>query len=367
MYKKYLYMTTVVLNLAGLSTPFIHASSIKEENSESIACTIQTQDTEHQPIPEQTQETCQTLTACKKEIVLPADKDKVYDIENPLLPREINKENMGSLAELPDELLVKVLSFKGISKAARGVCYYMERLCLDPSAELQIKLNTSTDFDIIFNNQTSTIPNSYANIKLEFTPTDFYLGLIGKLPSLRKLNLSGTQVSNLSPLSGLTALRHLNLSRTKVRDISPLSGLTALQYLWLNHIKVSDLRPLAGLTALQHLELRKTHVRDVSPLSGLTALQVLWVNFAPVSDISPLSGLTALQYLWLNTTPVSDLRPLAGLTALQYLCLNATPVSDISPLTGLPALRYLDLSFTQVSDMSPLAGNTSITILRYLE
>jgi hypothetical protein len=40
-----------------------------------------------------------------------------------------------------------------------------------------------------------------------------------------------TQVSDLSPLAGLTSLRSLNCSGTEVSDLGPLSGLTALQSL----------------------------------------------------------------------------------------------------------------------------------------
>ena len=51
---------------------------------------------------------------------------------------------------------------------------------------------------------------------------------IGSLTALKNLNLLGTQVSDISALSGLTALSRLYLSSTPVSDLSPLLPLTQL-------------------------------------------------------------------------------------------------------------------------------------------
>ena len=180
------------------------------------------------------------------------------------------------------------------------------------------------------------------------------------LTALQSLDLSGTKVSDLAPLRGLTALQSLHLTSTKVSDLTALRGLTALQGLDLRGTQVSDLTPLRGLTALQGLNLRGTQVNDLTPLRGLTALQSLDLSFARVNDLTPLGGLTALQHLHLTDTQVSDLTPLRGLTALQSLHLRGTQVSDLTPLRGLTALHSLDLSFARVSDLTPLRGLTAL-------
>ena len=51
---------------------------------------------------------------------------------------------------------------------------------------------------------------------------------IGTLTALTDLSLSGTQVSDISALSGLTGLMGLSLSRTPVNDLSPILPLTQL-------------------------------------------------------------------------------------------------------------------------------------------
>lgn len=52
---------------------------------------------------------------------------------------------------------------------------------------------------------------------------------IGTLTALTDLSLSGTQVSDISALSGLTGLMGLSLSRTPVNDLSPILSLTQLE------------------------------------------------------------------------------------------------------------------------------------------
>ncbi|MFA6419144.1 MAG: leucine-rich repeat domain-containing protein, partial [Candidatus Margulisiibacteriota bacterium] len=109
--------------------------------------------------------------------------------------------------------------------------------------------------------------------------------------SLEHLELRGAQVSDLSPLAGLTNLEWLDLSGTQVSDLSPLAGLTNLEWLDLTGTQVSDLSPLAGLTQLEDLLLTDTQVSDLSPLAGLTQLEDLLLTDTQVSDLSPLAGL----------------------------------------------------------------------------
>jgi Leucine-rich repeat (LRR) protein len=70
-------------------------------------------------------------------------------------------------------------------------------------------------------------------------------------PTLRTLNLSGTRVSDLEPLKGLTALRSLYLGGTRVSSLEPLRGLVALRTLDLRGTKVSSLEPVYNLPKLR--------------------------------------------------------------------------------------------------------------------
>ncbi len=100
---------------------------------------------------------------------------------------------------------------------------------------------------------------------------------------------------------------HLWLTNKNITDLSPLAGLTNLDELWLDHNKLSDLSPLAGLTNLKNLILMyNKNIADLSPLTGLTNLKALMLSGNNISDPTPLTGLTNLKDLMLSGINISD-------------------------------------------------------------
>lgn len=181
--------------------------------------------------------------------------------------------------------------------------------------------------------------------------------LAGQAPpatALRKLDLSETRVTDLSPLKSLTALENLNLRDTEVADVTPLKSLIALRELDLSRTKVTDLAPLKSLTVLQTLSASQLMVSDLSPLKGLTALRSLALNSTLVADLSVLQSLINLEALSIESAKITQLSPLRFLTALQSLDAGFTRVSELSPLKDLTALRNLDVAHTPVSSLSRL-------------
>ena len=204
----------------------------------------------------------------------------------------------------------------------------------------------------------------------------------------RELNLSGTSISEISPLVNLTMLESLDLMDTNVSDISPLSNLIMLESLDLMETNVSDISPLSNLIMLESLDLMETNVSDISPIANLTALDSLDLVGTQVSDLNPLAKLTELRSLDLSNTPASDLAPIMGLKNLRSLKLENTQVSDLDPLVNLPnlqslslsgaisdisalskclALQEIDLIATEISDLSPLAYLSTLRTLFCLD
>lgn len=101
----------------------------------------------------------------------------------------------------------------------------------------------------------------------------------------------------------LLAVERLNLSGDQIRDLTPLQSLTNLQRLDLGGTPVSDLAPLQSLVNLKYLDLVFTQVSDVTPLQSLVNLQVLRLNSTSVSDLTPLHSLSNLKELHLDGTP----------------------------------------------------------------
>ena len=183
---------------------------------------------------------------------------------------------------------------------------------------------------------------------------------LAALTSLRSLNLTRTSVIDLNPLASLPELHSLSLSRTLVSDVRPLASLSKLEKLDLSRTQVSDVRPLASLIRLQKLDLSNTLVNDVGPLASLRRLKKLDLSCTKVRDVGPLAWMVRLQGLFLADTSVIDLHPLTSLTRLEKLDLRDTLVSNVRPLISLTGLKKLDLRYTSVDDVTLLASLTKL-------
>ena len=125
-----------------------------------------------------------------------------------------------------------------------------------------------------------------------------------------------------------------------------MSKLVNLTTLNLSGTGVSDVSPLSKLTKLWDLDLSNTRVSDVSPLSKLTKLMVLKLNGTRVLDLSPLSKLN-LSWYWggqNNGSRAHNVRPSVKLTV------------NADGSVSLPAPRWTDGSFVAPSSTSPAGG-----------
>ena len=132
--------------------------------------------------------------------------------------------------------------------------------------------------------------------------------------NLTRLDLSETNVSDISALANLTKLWQLNISyNPAVSDISALANLTNLTWLKLNSTNVSDISALANLTKLKWLKLRETNVWDVSAVANLPQLKELNLDDCPLSHASLHTHIPALQAKGIT---VSFTLPVGGCTTL---------------------------------------------------
>ena len=98
----------------------------------------------------------------------------------------------------------------------------------------------------------------------------------------------------------------------QVSDLSPLAGLTNLRKLDLSKHSIVDLTPLAGLTQLEELDLSLNLITDFSALPGVPTIS-LFYNLE-LSDVSPLLSFPELTSIYLASTKITDLTPLIGAT-----------------------------------------------------
>jgi len=99
----------------------------------------------------------------------------------------------------------------------------------------------------------------------------------------------------------------LDLSMTDISDISPLEGLEHIDDLVLSNTQISDISVLSSLKQLESIDLENTHVADISVFSSLTKLLVLdLTDCSRVEDISMLLNHPTLEFLHLTGTNVSN-------------------------------------------------------------
>lgn len=185
----------------------------------------------------------------------------------------------------------------------------------------------------------------------------------GLLSTLTSLNAKGIGLASIAGIQNLTSLTYLRLDENfGIEDISWLSGLTELsEELDLSENQITDLTPLAGLTKLQDLNVATNSITDVSALSGLTSLVDLNLASNDIGDISPVAGLTGLVRLGVQNNQVSELSSLTGLTALISLEAHNNVITDISALEGMTDLIEIWLhGNTGLADIQPLLNNSSM-------
>jgi serine/threonine protein kinase len=177
--------------------------------------------------------------------------------------------------------------------------------------------------------------------------------------ALLNIERSRVQQSDLDSLKGNETLTTLFAAETSVRSIAGLIN-SPIEFLDLRGSLVTDLGPLTNKAIHTLLLDRCRNVKDLKPLTGMRSLKVVALGNTDVTDLGPLQGLP-LSVLRLSNTRVTDLSPLLGMPLEQELDLSFTAVADISALRGI-SVQILNLQKTRVKDIEPLGGLAAKTI-----
>ena len=97
----------------------------------------------------------------------------------------------------------------------------------------------------------------------------------------------------------------LDLGHNNITHCEFVAFMPDLKYLILADTEVSDLTPLTGLENLIFLEVFLTPVTDYSPLATLTALEDLNICYTQGKDGAPLMQMTWLKRLWWSSCRMS--------------------------------------------------------------
>ncbi len=168
--------------------------------------------------------------------------------------------------------------------------------------------------------------------------------------SMYRIVLSDNDISDLSPIGGLSELKILTLhNNVNIVDLSPLRNLTSLEYLMFAGNKLNSLEGLENLTNLTNLNLNGTGSYE----------DRVWVNYSNVTDLTPLKGLKNLEKLYLNNHSISDITPIANLGNLKDLNLSNAKVETI-PENSWTSMQNLQIVKCGLKDISRLSGMPNI-------
>ncbi len=187
---------------------------------------------------------------------------------------------------------------------------------------------------------------------------------ITKIPSLKQLNCSSNQLSDISFLKDMTNLQVLDISENNISDFSPISSLAALQYLDGSKNIPDSFQFLRELN-LRMLRLNHTaSLQDCKDFSHMNQMEKLYLSGCKnLTSLSGLENLSQLTVLNIENTAVSNLTPIQQLNKLEYLTLPDLPVQDLSDLSHLKALKALQLPGKNITNLSTLADLPNLMLL----
>ena len=243
---------------------------------------------------------------------------------------------------LPDELAeLTRLQILELRRLSLKDCAVLQRL---PSLRQLTFAHTR-----VLNSECLAVPPSVERLELREAKLDDISGLLAQ-GGVVHLSLPA-HVTDITPVAAITTLESLDLRGTRVADLSPLSNLVNLKRLLLSGASgVRDGAPLKRLVALEHLDLTSTGLEDVKWAKRLVRLETLLLGETNVKDLRALKRLEALLTLDLAGTPVKRLPSFKRLTQLHTLILSDTFVSKVTTLRRQESLRHLDLVGTEVSE-----------------
>jgi eukaryotic-like serine/threonine-protein kinase len=179
---------------------------------------------------------------------------------------------------------------------------------------------------------------------------------------LTEIGFVGTHIHDISPLAALKGLKWLDCSvvgsnQGELTDLSPLAGLTLRELYLRGHTRLTDLTPLRTMP-LRAISIYRCGVTDISPICT-PSLDSFEGGGGPLTDLKPLTG-TRITRLTVNECQITDLSPLRHLP-LEHLEVANTRVSNIEPISRVP-LVYLSVAHTAVTDISPLKSPSLLVL-----
>ncbi|WP_350344282.1 leucine-rich repeat domain-containing protein [Proteinivorax tanatarense] len=195
---------------------------------------------------------------------------------------------------------------------------------------------------------------------LEITKSELTdISPISELTNLKELNLNQNSISNLAPLSNLTTIKKLQMDNNYIEDISALNTMSNLEYISLSKNQIVDITALKKLEKVKKINLENNEIESVQPLKTLTNLEDLNVGENKVQNVTTLGKLESLKKLNLTSNKISEITALKNLQ-VDKLYLSDNYISHIKSLEGIDDLKFLDVSNNSITDSSQIKNLSNV-------
>lgn len=194
--------------------------------------------------------------------------------------------------------------------------------------------------------------------------------------NLEELVLTGSHITDLVPIEGLTRLTRLIIAwnRTRLADISPLATLTNLQHLDLNWNAIIDISPLANLIHLETLKMRHNQIQNITSLTELTKLTHLDLIYNYIVDFSPVLHLQLVVFEYdevcelprLSIRERIDNRNFPSIIS-AWGNIENSPVFNRSELSNMEQVALHDLYFGSLFPIMLFGKNEESRVVRFVE
>lgn len=176
--------------------------------------------------------------------------------------------------------------------------------------------------------------------------------------------IDNQDVSDLTPLQGLSSLKSISLRGNKIENLEPLVVLNNLAALDISNNKIKDITPLKKMQSLTHIFAINNNIVDISPIVEMVNLEEVNFSDNPLSLLPSFPVTSKLRNLYLNNTKISSIEPLGNLTKLDWLEVKDNKISDINVLKNFTKIRTINISNNLIQDMSILSTLNNLLVLR---
>lgn len=183
---------------------------------------------------------------------------------------------------------------------------------------------------------------------------------------LRKLDLTGNQLSTVDSLKGLrdvaTSLVYLNLSNNGMVDMDVVEDMPQINVLNVSNNKIDRiLQSVNKLTQLRALILGHNQIKTIEHIDTLEQLNTLVVSHNQIKDIPKMPLLTEMAKISAAHNKISKIPDLSMYGKLKELRLNDNRITTIPEhFRECSSLRVIDLGSNKLDDWTSIAPLASL-------